>query len=133
MAFEIFVARRYLRAKRKHRFISAVTLISVVGVATGVMALIVAMAINNGVQKEMQDQLLGATSDVYLLEKERGFGIEDWQSYIERFRNLEHVKAMAPALYAQVLISGAINGKGAVLKGIDPEAEVKVSDLLRKL
>jgi lipoprotein-releasing system permease protein len=133
MAFEIFVARRYLRAKRKHRFISAVTLISVVGVATGVMALIVAMAINNGVQQEMQDQLLGATSDVYLIEKERGFGIEDWQSYIERFRKLEHVQAMAPALYAQVLISGAINGRGAVLKGIEPETELQVSDLLRDL
>ena len=99
MAFEIFVARRYLRAKRKHRFISAVTVISVVGVATGVMALIVAMAINNGVQQEMRNQLLGATSHVYLLEKERGFGIENWQSYIERFRKIEHVKAMAPALY----------------------------------
>jgi lipoprotein-releasing system permease protein len=133
MAFEIYVARRYLRAKRKHRFVSAVAAISVVGVATGVMALIVAMAINNGVQLEMRNQLLGATSHVYLLEKERGFGIEDWQSYIERFRKIEHVKAMAPALYAQVLISGAINGKGAVLKGIQPEAESKVSDLLHDL
>lgn len=133
MAFETFVARRYLRAKRKHRFVSAVTAISVVGVATGVMALIVAMAINNGVQQEMRNQLLGTTSHVYLLEKQRGFGIEDWQSYLERFRNLEHVEAMAPALFAQVMISGAINGRGAVLKGVDPQAEVRVSDLLRDL
>jgi lipoprotein-releasing system permease protein len=133
MAFEAFVAQRYLRAKRKHRFVSAVTAISVVGVATGVMALIVAMAINNGVQQEMQAQLLGATSHVYLLEKERGFGIEDWQSYLERFRNVEHVESMAPALFAQVMISGAINGRGAVLKGIDPEVELRVSNLLRDL
>ncbi len=133
MAFEIFVARRYLRAKRKHRFVSAVSAISVVGVATGVMALIVAMAINNGVQQEMRNQLLGATSHVYLLEKDRGFGIEDWESYIERYGKMEHVKAIAPALYSQVLISGAINGKGAVLKGIEPEAEERVSDLLNHL
>jgi lipoprotein-releasing system permease protein len=133
MAFEIFVARRYLRAKRKHRFVSAVSAISVVGVATGVMALIVAMAINNGVQQEMQNQMLGVTSHVYLLEKERSFGIEDWQSYIERFQNLEHVQAMAPALFAPVFISGAINGRGAFVKGIDPAAELRVSDLLRDL
>jgi lipoprotein-releasing system permease protein len=133
MAFEIFVARRYLRAKRKHRFVSAVSAISVVGVATGVIALIVAMAINNGVQQEMQNQMLGVTSHVYLLEKERSFGIEDWQSYIERFENLEHVQAMAPALFAPVFISGAINGRGAFVKGIDPAAELRVSDLLRNL
>jgi lipoprotein-releasing system permease protein len=133
MAFEVFVARRYLRAKRKHRFVSAVTAISVVGVTTGVMALIVAMAINNGVQLEMRNQMLGATSHVYLLEKERGFGIEDWEGYLERFRNVEHVEAMAPALFAQVMISGAINGRGGILKGVDPQAEVRVSELLRDL
>jgi lipoprotein-releasing system permease protein len=133
MAFEVFVARRYLRAKRKHRFVSAVTAISMVGVTTGVMALIVAMAINNGVQLEMRNQMLGATSHVYLLEKERGFGIESWQSYIDRFRNVEHVVAMAPALFSQVMIFGAINGRGGILKGIDPQAEVRVSELLRDL
>jgi lipoprotein-releasing system permease protein len=133
MAFEIFVARRYLRAKRKHRFISAVTVISMIGVATGVMALVVAMAINNGVQQELRNQLLGATSHVYLLEKEPTFGIEDWRSFIERFRNVEHVEAMAPALFSQVMFSGAINGRGGILKGIDPEAEQQVTDLLLNL
>lgn len=133
MAFEVFVARRYLRAKRKHRFVSAVTLISVIGVATGVMALIVAMAINNGVQQEMRNQMLGVTSHVYLLEKERGFGIEDWRPFLERFRGLDHVEAMAPALFAPVFISGAINGRGAFVKGIDPDAEERVSDLLQDL
>jgi lipoprotein-releasing system permease protein len=133
MAFEIFVARRYLRAKRKHRFISAVTVISMIGVATGVMALVVAMAINNGVQQELRNQLLGTTSHVYLLEKERAFGIEDWRSFVERFRNVEHVEAMAPALFSQVMFSGAINGRGGILKGIDPKAEQEVTDLLLTL
>jgi lipoprotein-releasing system permease protein len=133
MAFEFFVAGRYLRAKRKHRFVSAVTVISAIGVATGVMALVVAMAINNGVQQQMRDQLLGATSHVYLLEKERTFGIEDWQSFIERFQSVEHIEAMAPALFSEVMFSGAINGRGGILKGIDPAAELEVTDLLNDL
>ncbi len=133
MAFETFVAQRYLRAKRKHRFVSAVAVISVIGVATGVMALIVAMAINNGVQQELRDQLLGTTSHVYLIEKERTYGIEDWRPFLERFRNVEHVEAMAPALFSQVMFSGAITGRGGILKGIDPEAEQEVTDLLHDL
>jgi lipoprotein-releasing system permease protein len=81
----------------------------------------------------MRDQLLGATSHVYLLEKERTFGIEDWQSYIERFQGVEHVEAMAPALFSEVMFSGAINGRGGILKGIAPQAELKVTHLLSEL
>ncbi len=130
MTFELFVAGRYLRAKRRQRFISVVTAIAVLGVGTGVMALVVAMAINNGVQQDLQRHLLGATAHVNLLEKERGFGIDDWRIFMERFRNVDHVAAMAPALYGEMMISGPIRARGCVLKGIDPEAESRVGDLL---
>ncbi|MBI3695615.1 MAG: ABC transporter permease [Acidobacteria bacterium] len=133
MPVELFIARRYLRAKRKQAVISVITAISIVGVAAGVMALIVALAINNGFRQELQDHLLGATSHVNLLELERGRGIENWPAFLGRFRGLPHVVSVAPALYGQVMASGPIQAKGAVLKGIDPAAELQVGDLLRSI
>lgn len=133
MSFELFVGRRYLRAKRKQRFLSIVTLIAVAGVSTGVTALVVAMAINNGVQEDLQRHLLGATAHVSLLEKERGFGIEDWRPFLDRFNGIEHVEAIAPALYGEVMITGPIRGRGCVLKGVHPASELEVGNLLENL
>ena len=133
MSFERFVAGRYLRAKRKERFISVVTLLSVAGVAMGVTALIIAMAINNGVQEDLQRYLMGATAHVNLLEKERGFGIEDWRNFMGRFEDVEHVVSAAPALYGEVMVSSPLRSQGAVLKGIDLAAELDVSEMLTNL
>ncbi len=133
MVVELFIARRYLKAKRKQAVISVITGISVLGVAAGVMALIVALAINNGFRQELQNHLLGATSHVNLMEIERGQGIDNWRAFLERFRKVPGVVAVAPALYGRVMISGPIQAEGAVLKGIDPAAEMKVGDLLRSI
>ena len=133
MGVELFIARRYLRAKRKQAVISVITGISIVGVAAGVMALILALAINNGFRQELQNHLLGATSHVNLLEVERLRGIEDWRSFLAKFRGTPHVVAVAPALYGPVMIGGPVQAKGAVLKGIDPQAELRVADLLRSI
>ena len=133
MPVELFIARRYLRAKRKQAVISVITAISTVGVAAGVMALIIALAINNGFRQELQSHLLGATSHVNLLEVERGNGIDHWGAFVDRFKSVPHVVAIAPALYEQVMLIGPIQSAGAVLKGIDPAAELKVGDLLRSI
>jgi len=133
MAVEFFIARRYLRAKRKQAAIPVITAISVMGVAAGVMALVVALAINNGFRQELQSHLVGATSHVNLMEVEPGEGIGDWRAFLERFRNTPRVIAVAPALYGQVMLSGPSQARGAVLKGIDPAAELKVGDLLRSI
>ncbi len=133
MSFERFVAGRYLRAKRREKFISIVTLLSVAGVAMGVTALIIAMAINNGVQADLQRYLMGATAHVNLLEKERGFGIEDWRNFMGRFEDVEHVVSTAPALYGEVMVSSPLRSQGAVLKGIDLAAELDVSEMLTNL
>jgi lipoprotein-releasing system permease protein len=130
---ELFIARRYLRAKRKQAVISVITGISIVGVAAGVMALVVALAINNGFRQELQNHLLGATSHVNLLEVERVHGIEGWRDFLGKFRSVPHVLAVAPALYGQVMVAGPVQAKGAVLKGIDPAAELQVADLLKSI
>ena len=131
--FELFIAARYLRARRKQAVISVITAISIVGVAAGVMALIVAMAVNNGFHNTLQRNLLGAMAHINVLEKEPGNGIENWRDLAARLRKLPHVTAVSPALYAPVFLSGPLQSKGAVLKGIDLDSELAISDTLRHL
>ncbi len=129
MRFELFVATRYLRAKRRQAFIGVITGISVLGVAAGVASLIVALAINNGFRQDLQQRLLGSTSHVSLLRVQSD-GIKDWPGLLDRLSQQPHVVAAAPAIYEQVLISRGPRARGAVLKGMIPSYERKVSDLL---
>src|SRR5512147_90670 len=95
--FEFFVALRYLKAKRKQAMISIITVISIAGVAAGVMALVIALAVNNGFRNTLQRNLLGATAHVSILEKEPGTGIEHWEQLAPRLARIPHVKSAAPA------------------------------------
>src|ERR1700694_59309 len=130
MRFELFVATRYLRAKRRQAFIGVITGISVLGVAAGVASLIVALAINNGFRQDLQARLLGSTAHISLLRVESD-GIRDWRPLLEKLSKQPHVVAAAPAIYEQVLISRGPRARGAVLKGMLPQYERKVSDLLK--
>jgi lipoprotein-releasing system permease protein len=132
MRFEFFIASRYLRAKRKQAVIGVITIISIAGVAAGVASLVIALAINNGFRQDLQDRLLGSTSHVNLL-RTMGDGIRDWRPLMERLEKQPHVVAAAPDIYEQVLISIGSNARGAVLKGIIPQDERRVSDLLNSV
>lgn len=132
-AFELFVAGRYLRARRKEKVISVITVISVIGVAAGVMALIISLAVNSGFQQTLQRNMLAATAHVNILDKEPGQGIADWRNLIEKFRKVPHVVAAAPALYTNVLLTGPRGIKEITLKGIDPREELATSSTLRRL
>ena len=129
MRFELFIATRYLRAKRRQAVIGVITGISIAGVAAGVASLVVALAINNGFRQDLQNRLLGSTSHINLLRIESD-GIKDWRPLMERLAKQPHVVATAPAIYEQVLISRGPRARGAVLKGMIPAHERKVSDLL---
>jgi len=130
MRFELFVATRYLRAKRRQAFIGIITAISILGVAAGVASLIVALAINNGFRQDLQARLLGSTSHISLLRMESD-GIKDWRPLLDKLAKEPHVVAAAPAIYEQVLVSRGPRARGAVLKGMLPRYERKVSDLLQ--
>ncbi len=132
MRFELFIATRYLRAKRRQAFIGVITGISVLGVAAGVASLIVALAINNGFRQDLQARLLGSTAHISLLRVESD-GIRDWRPLLEKLAKQPHVVAAAPAIYEQVLISRGPRARGAVLKGMLPQYERKVSDLLNSV
>jgi len=129
MRFELFIATRYLRAKRRQSFIGIITAISVAGVAAGVASLIVALAINNGFRQDLQERLIGSTSHVSLL-RIADDGIKDWPPLLARLAKQPHVVADAPAIFEQVLISRGPRARGAVLKGMIPADERKVGDLL---
>ncbi len=130
MRFELFVAARYLKAKRRQAVVGVVTTISVAGVAAGVAALIIALAITNGMQRDLQDRLLGSTAHVQLMRVEAD-GIRDWQPLLERMRAVPHVTAASPGLYEQVMVSHGARASGALIEGILPNHELTVSDLLK--
>ena len=129
MRFELFVAARYLRARRRQAVIGVITAISVMGVAAGVAALIIALAITNGMRRDLQARLLGSTAHVDLM-RVSGDGIRDWRALVDRMQAQPHVVAVAPGLYGQVLISRGPRSGGALIKGIVPAKEKTVSDLL---
>ena len=128
--FELFVAGRYLRAKRRQAVISVVTVISVLGVGAGVMALVIALAINNGFRNTLQRSLLGATAHVMILEKKPEYGIANWRELDPQLRRIPHVVSAAPSLYGIVLASGPMQSAQAVLKGIPLDT---APDMLRHL
>ena len=131
--FELFIARRYLRAKRKQVVISVITAISVIGVAAGVMALVIALAINNGLRSTLERNLLGLTAHVSILEKEPGEGIAGWEQVAGQLARLPHVKTASPALYDSGYLSGPVNGDGVQIKGISLASGAPVPEALLHL
>ena len=129
MRFELYVAARYLKAKRRQAVVGVVTGISIAGVAAGVAALVIALAITNGMRRDLQDRLLGSTAHVQLM-RVKDDGIRNWQPLIERLRRLPHVTAASPGLYEQVLVARGARDGGALIEGIVPEYEKTVSDIL---
>ena len=131
--FELFVAARYLRAKRKQAVISVITVISIVGVAAGVMALVIGLAINNGFRTTLQQSLLGTTAHVMLLNRQAAQGIANWKDLEPALRKQPHVTSVSPGLYGKVLLTGPLGGAqadGAVLKGVPLDMP---PDMLRHL
>jgi lipoprotein-releasing system permease protein len=129
MRFELYVASRYLKAKRRQAVVGVVTIISIAGVAAGVAALIIALAITNGMRRDLQDRLLGVSAHVDLMRVEAD-GIRDWQPLLARLRRVPHVSAAAPGIYGQVLVSRGPRAGFALIKGIIPDQERTVSSLL---
>ena len=106
--------------------ISVITVISVLGVAAGVMALVISLAVNNGFRNTLQRNLLRATAHVNLVAKGRGRQASPTSATARRaLQAIPHVVAAAPVLYDEVLIAGPLRGKYATLKGIDIRSETR--------
>lgn len=128
MSFELFIALRYLLARRKQAFISVISFISALGVAVGVMALVIALALMTGLQGELRDRILGSTGHVYVW---KAGGLEDYREEIRRLRQVPGVIGAGPAVQGKGVISSDQAQAFISLKGIDPELETSVTDIER--
>jgi lipoprotein-releasing system permease protein len=132
MTYELFIARRYLTAKRKQAFISVITFISILGITIGVMALIIAIALITGWQRDVQDKILGSTSHIMVTDASRE-GLTDYERLMEKIEGLRGVRSATPVVYDVVLLSGPAENRGVVLKGIDFDREKEFSPWLQVL
>src|SRR5688572_6146800 len=130
MAFEFFVALRYLLARRKQAFISLISLISTIGVAVGVMALVIALALMTGLQGELRDRILGSTAHVYVWKTG---GITDYHAEVARLQRVDGVIGAGPAIMGRALISTDLADAFISLKGVDPRLEGNVTDIRRAM
>ena len=118
--FELFLGMKYLKAKRKQRFISVITVISVLGVMVGVMALVVVLSVMNGFRADLMSKILGVNSHLLVLSLAGPF--DDYQKVTEKVDKVEGVIASTPFIYTQVMINNSGQVSGAVLRGVDPES-----------
>ncbi len=130
MRFELFVALRYLLARRKQAFISLISLISTIGVAVGVMALVIALALMTGLQGELRDRILGSTAHVYVWKTG---GITDYRAEVARLQAIDGVVGAGPAVMGKALISTDRADAFISLKGVDPTLEGNVTDVRRSM
>lgn len=131
MTFEFFIAMRYLRAKRKQAFISVISLVSIMGVALGVAALIIVLGVMNGFSQNLRDKILGINAHI-VVGNYTG-GIADYRELADQLNSLPGVMGSAPFIYTEVMLSSPGGVKGVVLRGIDPEEASEVLSLDREM
>jgi lipoprotein-releasing system permease protein len=132
MRYEWFIGLRYLKAKRKQTFISIITIISIVGVMVGVMALIVVLAVMSGFEKNLKEKFLGTQAHIHLIKATQE-GIDHYEEVMKEVEEVKGVVSAAPFIINQVMLSSESNVFGVVLNGIDPDRVGKVTDLARNM
>ncbi|MDX2439927.1 MAG: lipoprotein-releasing ABC transporter permease subunit [Desulfobacterales bacterium] len=131
MSFEYFIGRRYLRAKRKQAFISLITILSTAGIAVGVMALIVVIAVMSGFESDLKSRILGGQSHIVLMR--HGGPFTEYRKILKDVKKIDGVKSATPVIYTQVMLRASSRVSGAVLRGIDPESAGRVIKTLDKV
>ena len=127
LPFELFVGMRYTRAKRRNHFISFISLTSMVGIGLGVAALIVVLSVMNGFQEELRSRILGVASHLQITGANNV--LSDWQTVSAKVQKAKHVTGAAPYIMAQGMLSNGQAVQGAIVRGVLPNEEGKVSDL----
>jgi lipoprotein-releasing system permease protein len=127
LPLELFIGLRYTRAKRRNHFISFISLISMLGIALGVTALIVVLSVMNGFEKELRERILGMVSHVTVSSLDDS--LKDWRSLSNDIRNNDAVIGSAPYVEAEAMLSNLSSVSGAIIRGIDPEFEPQVSEI----
>lgn len=126
-SYEWFIGLRYTRSRQRTRFISVISLISIVGIALGMTVLITVLSVFNGFQREVRTRMLSAVAHIQVSEV--GEVVTDWQRLAKAAQQHPEVQAAAPYITAQGLFSSSGNVRGAFLRGILPELEDQVDEL----
>ena len=124
--YEAWISFRYLVSRRKEKFISIISLISIMGVAVGVMALIVVLAVMSGFDNDLRDKIVGTNSHIVI---EADGGIENYNALSDKINKMPHVVASSPFVNGQALIKQKDHVTGVIFRGIDPERETKVTNI----
>jgi lipoprotein-releasing system permease protein len=132
MPYELFLALRYLYSRRRRALARVTTLAAILGIAFGVAALIVALALGNGFRDEMRDKILKNTAHITLMRRDQAM-MTDWRAVVARVRAVEGVTDATATTYEGALLGGTRGSAYAVLRGIDPEATRAVAELRRTL
>ena len=132
MPFELFVALRYLFSRRKQTFIYIISIMSILGVALGVGALVVVLGVYNGLTTDMRDKIIGANAHGIVMSYVPA-AFQQHPDLVRRVEAVEHVRGATPFIYTEVMLSAAGGVKGLVLRGIDPESAPKVLSMLREI
>ncbi|MEG6504364.1 lipoprotein-releasing ABC transporter permease subunit [Nitratidesulfovibrio sp. 1201_IL3209] len=132
MSFELFVALRYLFARRRQTFISVISVTSILGVALGVASLIVVLGVMNGFTTDLRDKILGANAHGIVMSADRT-GLSDAPHLIDRIRQVDGVRGATPFIYSEVMLSTPHGVKGLVLRGIDPRTAPSVLGILSNM
>jgi lipoprotein-releasing system permease protein len=127
LPYQLFIALRYLKSKKKHKGISVNTLISVGGVAVGVMALLVVLSVMSGFHEDLQKKILGVNAHMVIISY-KGI-ISNYKDINEGLKNNKDIVASAPFILGQVMVSYDKRAHGVYLRGIDPETEVKTTEI----
>ncbi|CAG0971235.1 Lipoprotein-releasing system transmembrane protein LolE [Methylophilaceae bacterium] len=127
LPFELFVGLRYTRAKRRNHFISFISMTSMVGISLGVAALIVVLSVMNGFQQELRTRILGVASHLQITGANNV--LADWPSLTAELRKTEHVRAAAPYIMAQGMLSNGPAVQGTIVRGVLPALEDQVAEL----
>jgi lipoprotein-releasing system permease protein len=132
MKYEWFIGLRYLKAKRKQTFISIITVISIVGVAVGVLTLIVVLAVMSGFEKTLKEKILGTQAHIVVLKASQQ-GMDHYGELMKEIDQVKGVVSATPFIYTEVMLSSESNVTGGVVKGIDPDQEGRVTDVSRNM
>jgi lipoprotein-releasing system permease protein len=132
MRYEWFIGLRYLKAKRKQTFISIITIISIVGVAVGVLTLIVVLAVMSGFEKTLKEKILGTQAHLVVFKVGQQ-GMDHYEEVLKQVQEVKGVVSATPFIYTEVMLSSESSVTGGVVKGIDPDQEGKVTDLSRNM
>jgi lipoprotein-releasing system permease protein len=127
LPYELFVGLRYTRAKRKNHFISFISMTSMVGIALGVAALIIVLSVMNGFQAELRNRILGVASHIEITEFTNQ--LSQWPALAAQVQEQPNIKASAPYIMAQGMLSNGQAVQGALIRGVLPSEEDKVADL----